>query len=380
MMKKIVLFGTGLQAEKFAFECGKDFDIQYVVDFEASEKKFLGTYDVQKANAENCSKFFLVVAGDYYRSKIIPFLSKMGMKELEDYIWYEWNDKKIVVLNANCYGPQIKKYLQADTDFNSNFAFYPVPTICENKQKSISEHIMKKCSIFIHQDIRVQNAFGYKLSDEYLMKQLPPHALSITIPNLVGFGTAFYPQSDLTNKRSRPYPNAANGLFPHADKVIDHFCEEGNSVEEILYKCRDGEIFSKQKIVDGLNENYRKFKQREEKWDIKVLDMIMDLHRDTQVFYDGAHPANFIIRYICENILDRLGIHKKLDLYGNGLNLYENPVYPDVKEALMLSWGGAEAFLRKDSPFKLTKRNMDMEEYIKEYVFWCYTDRFMGRK
>lgn len=375
-MKEIVLFGTGISAEKFIFECGSDFDIKYVLDFKKYSRKFLGKYDVYEPTKENCSKYFIVVAGDYYRSKIIPFFKQMGKEELVDYIWYEWNEKEIVIINANCYGPHIKKYLQADDDFTKSFCFYPVPTICENHAGTIDENIIKRCSVFIHQDIKPDNAFGYKLSDEYLLKQIPSNTKTITIPNLVGFGSAFYPQSESSNMRSRPFPNAANGLFPHADKILDSMCIQGDTLCKIINKCRNTRILKKSEIIDGLNNSYKKFKKREENWDIKVVDMIMDLHRDTKVFYDKVHPANFIIRNICEEILNKLGIHKKLNLLGNGINAYENPVYPDVKEYLKLSWGGYEEKIRQGSPFKLTKGEMNTEEYIREYVFWCYLDKY----
>lgn len=376
-MKEIVLMGTGIQAEKFVYEFGEYYDIKYVLDFNPTKDKFLNKYDVYSPTVELCSKYFVVVACDYYRSKIIPFFTQMGKEEFVDYVWCEWNEKKVVVLNANCYGPQIKKYLQNDSDFSKEYCFYPIPPICENKLGTIDKHIMSKCSVFIHQDIREDNAYGYKLSDKYLLDLLPSNAISITVPNLVGFGKAFYPQSVSSNPNSRPHPNSKTGLFPHADKLIDELVQQGKTRNEIINICRSGGNFNKNDVQTSLNVNYRKYKEREKYWDIKVLDMIMDLYRDVQVFYDMVHPANFIMRKICEEVMGKVGIHKNLELLGNGINTFEIPLYPEIREHLSLSWGGWNHIIRKDSACKLIQGDMNMEEFIKEYLFWCYPNQYV---
>lgn len=375
-MDKIVLFGTGLQAEKFVFEYGNLFEIQYVLDWEPTKKKFLNQFEVYTPNNENCSKYFIIVAGDYYYSRTAPYLNKLGKKEFVDFLWYEWEGKKMVVLNANCYGSQIKKYLMQSQQFCENFYFYPVPQIFENKNHSISVSVMQRCDVFLHQDIRKNNKFGYKLSDDYLLPFLKEGALNITIPNLVGFGLAFYPQNIPENPRSRSYPNTSGGLFPFADIVIDDLCREGKTVADIVDRCRNGKRFSKCELEEKLNKKFEQYKLREEKWDIKILDYIMDWHRNVKVFYDGSHPANFIIRKICEDILFKLGISEKLNLEGNGLNMLETPIYPETKDALQLSYGEFNDVIRKGSSFKLTKKDMDMQEYIEEYVFWCHSSTY----
>lgn len=38
--------------------------------------------------------------------------------------------------------------------------------------------------------------------------------------------------------------------------------------------------------------------------------------------------------------------------------------------------GGEDEIIREKSVYKLRDCDMDMEEYIREYVYWCHTERF----
>lgn len=375
-MREIILFGTGWQAEKFIYNYGKIYDVKYVLDFSPKNRKFLDKYDVYEPTQENCSRYFIICACDYYMSKCHAFMESIGKEELKDFVWYEWDNKKMIVLNANCYGPQIKKYLKSNAEFDSNFYFYPVPQVFSNPDGMIDEHIMRNCDIFMHQDIRKDNGYSYKLSDEYLLKQIPAKAISITIPNLVGFGSVFYRQAVPHNALNRAFQGAPYGLFPAGDNIVDMLCEKKVSTEYILARCRDAEWFTKSDIRTKLNLQYKKYKEREVFWDIKIIDYFMSFYRDKKIFYDVEHPANFIMRKICEDILEKLGIHARLPLLSKPLNSYEMPIYPDIKEKLDLSWGGTEEYIRVDSPYKLYEGNMDMEEYIREYIFWCHPGQY----
>lgn len=46
---------------------------------------------------------------------------------------------------------------------------------------------------YIHQDVRAENPFSYFLSDEYVLPRLKKDCISVTVPNLVGFGRFLFP-------------------------------------------------------------------------------------------------------------------------------------------------------------------------------------------
>ena len=128
-----------------------------------------------------------------------------------------------------------------------------------------------------------------------------------------------------------------------------------------------------------MNVYYKKFKLREEYWDVKILEYIMSFYRERKVFYDLAHPSNFVIRKICEDILKELGIDAKLSLLDKCLDSYEYAIYPDVQEALGLDYGGENDIIRNKSNFKLLpEEDMDFEQYIKQYIYWCHNNTFMA--
>lgn len=52
------------------------------------------------------------------------------------------------------------------------------------------------------------------------------------------------------------------------------------------------------------------------------------------------------------------------------LDWHEVPVYPTVKKFLQLEWSEEE--IRKSKKAKRIADKMDTQQYIREYLFWCY--------
>lgn len=52
------------------------------------------------------------------------------------------------------------------------------------------------------------------------------------------------------------------------------------------------------------------------------------------------------------------------------LDYHEVPVYPAIRKHLDLEW--KEEKIRTSNDAKRIASEMDIEEYIKEYLFWCY--------
>lgn len=105
------------------------------------------------------------------------------------------------------------------------------------------------------------------------------------------------------------------------------------------------------------------------------MDYIESNYQDQQMFYDPAHPCNNILRIISEGILEILGIDineiGEIDISVGGS---EMPIYRCVREALGLKF--AKEYIREDEHMdhqlrRLTPK-MDLEEYVREYCYWCY--------
>ncbi len=89
------------------------------------------------------------------------------------------------------------------------------------------------------------------------------------------------------------------------------------------------------------------------------------------MFYDVNHPSNEIVKYIVEQILETLNITDKnlvLD-YLLKLDYHEVPVYGYVMRTFGMEWSN-DYILRKYSKSTLTNRQIDLYEYVEQYIKW----------
>lgn len=66
-------------------------------------------------------------------------LEDYGLKEFDDFIYYEFFNKKIAVIHANCFGSAYMEYLNKSKDFTDIYALYPIPPIYLNKKRVIDD-------------------------------------------------------------------------------------------------------------------------------------------------------------------------------------------------------------------------------------------------
>ena len=214
----------------------------------------------------------------------------------------------------------------------------------------------------------MNNKDGYKLSDEYIEQYLNKNCLNITVPNLFGFGKAFFPQF-CWNKRNKPLNADRNGMFPHADIFIDKCVENSKNEDEIVQLIQEGEPFTEKEILDTFNESMKKLLERQSNWDISIYDFIQNNYQKQQLFYDQGHPTNIVMAEITKQVLKKLNIHGE-PYCEQAMDAHEEFVYPCVSKALSLNWKQEE--IRKSTDAKKIEDIMDLKEYVKEYIWWCY--------
>lgn len=367
-MENIVLFGTGSKAEQFYIEFNTKVNIIMCLDNRPNKDYFHGI-KICEPNKENVSLGYVVVASSFYL-EISEQLISYGLNEFDDFNCSDCYNKKISVLHGNCHMDVVKQYLKSSQEFDKVYGIYPNPLIQNNKQGYIKENILNHCDLFIHQDIRTNNAYGYKLSDEYILGKLPEKAIKITMPNLFGLGYGFFPQYFI-NDHNPSLNDDKNGMFPNGDININNFIKAGLNISDIIYKINSNEIYSEVEVVDNFESSIHKIKEREKNWDIKILDFILYSYKKYKLFYDVGHPTNIIMKEISKQILINLGLNYndiKSDLC---MNQHEDPVYPCVGKYLNLDWVENE-IIRVNSPKKMNSNVMDIIEYIKQYIMWCY--------
>lgn len=272
------------------------------------------------------------------------------------------------MLHGNCHMDVIKSFLLSSQKFKDSYCVYPNLLIQNIEEKCLDEEVLQNLDLFIHQDIRSDNRFGYKLSDAYILPKLKENCLQITVPNLFGMGGVIFPQSVFFNKYNHVLAGNREGFFPHADIVIDKAVREGKGIQEILEQIK-GEAFSREEILNHFHAGMEKIAERELNWDIKIYDFIMDNYKKVKLFFNIGHPTNTVIKEISLGILKMLEISDEISCSNYDMDYYEEPVYDCVKKELGLEWQESE--IRKRGA-KMEDHKMTIEEYVKEYLFWCY--------
>lgn len=182
---------------------------------------------------ENQTSYFYIFAGNLstYVAEIRPQLLEAGLLEFKDFLYFEWYWKKILFLHGNCHMSALNAALMCSEEFCEKYCIYPIKLIYTYKQdESVDLNALAHIDVFVHEDIRSDNSFGYKMSDEYLVPKLKTNCTNITIPHLFGLCGGCFPQTVGSNsaKRNPPLRNGEdfNGMFPHRDRIIEQLIEQ----------------------------------------------------------------------------------------------------------------------------------------------------------
>lgn len=347
-------------------------DISYYL----SGNKYADRFRGKKVYGENVDGLYIVVAtspGVYLQ--IADELREGGKREFEDFIYYEWLFKKIVLLHGNCHMTVIEKYLMSSCEFRDRYAVYPYPLLVSSTKKFRTEpEVFSHIDIWIHQDIRRDNQFGYEVSDDYIRHYVSTEIKEIIIPHLYGIGKMLFPQSiALEGNPAINDGQDTDGLFLHGDKVIEKCISEGMDIDGIVAFCKSDGALTEEEILQNYCAGINKVRLREAEWDIKIADFIETHCRREKLFYDDGHPTNFVMKYISAEILKRLNIEDTRICCGISMDAHEKYVYPIVRKVLGLEWADKEI---RVTGMKLDK-HMDFEEYIREYCWWRHGDKFL---
>lgn len=365
--------GTGLHGAKCTWLLKKyGINIRYYITSNRGADTFRG----KKVYNENVEDIYVVVATSPEVYLVIADeFRKEGKREFEDFAYYEWLFKDVVLLHGNCHMAVIKEFLLSASVFKDRYAIYPYPLlVSETKEFRTEPEIFQYMDVWIHQDIRSGNQFGYKVSDDYIRSCVRPEIKEIIIPHLYGIGKMLFPQSiALGGNEAINDGLDGDGLFLHGDKVIEEAIGRDMNIEEIIEYCRSDSAMTEKEIKDNFSRAMDKLKEREKSWDIPISDFIKDNYQKEKLFYDDGHPTNFVMKRMAEEILEKLQIDDTRIYCGYRMDLNEKCVYPVVKKVLGLEWEEKE--LRATG--KKLAEHMDFGEYIREYCWWRHGDKYM---
>lgn len=366
-MKKYVLYGAGWYAEKFLYRFKEKDRIEYCID--RYKKGFFHGYPIYELeDAPDIKHYTILVTAvwEYYGS-IRDALKKKGLVEFVDFLWAEAFGKKITIINANCYEGFYRRCLCMSRSFTEEYIVWNVPQIQLNKERCIQEELLEACDLYIHQDIRPDNSFSYKLSDEYILPRLKTGCRTVTVPNLVGMGKWNFPSA-----RQREVREGKPLLF-WRDAILDAACEQYGSLTEIKRYVMSEELISENTVRELFSEFLSKLEKRERNWDITISDYILQNYKTQKIFYDIDHLADGVMQEIGRRLWRKLGITDVDGKVEYLLNWNEMFTFSCVKKALGLTY--EEKYIRKGRDL-LWGTEMDIDEYIREYA-WRFYDVYL---
>lgn len=356
--KKVIIFGAGKFGQMFVYRYFREIKIHCFWD-NNKIGECLG-YPIRKPKFEKGC--FIIVAATVYlemRRQLID----MGYREFEDFIFCELYQKKMAVTYGNCHISMIKNYMKCSGQFTSEYAFYPFPMIQQMEDAKIEyQGILPHCDLFFHQAIRKNNEYGEKCSSEEMLKYVTESCRVISVPNLYGMPKYLFPQID----NEHDWYQGSLELFQIDKNVVSWLKDKKTQkyMMDRMFKIGCGGIYAEAEILHMWEEFKRNLLKREEEWDIKISDYILQNYKKEKLFCDPNHITSRMAKEIALRILKYMGYQQDITIDISGMDTREVPVYQDVKAALGLEF--EDDVIRKCATgyWALNSREMTMEEYV----------------
>ncbi len=372
--RRIIIYGVGYPGECYYYslcEQNKCATVKGVVDTYASGL-FHG-FTIGNDITEIFEKGDLIVVSTLKKtySEIKKTLKMKELTEFEDFIWYGFLGKKLITINSNCYGHSIVSHLEYLPAFNDIYAVIPTPLIHENPDKEIPIEQLKATDVFIYQPVKTDNAFDYRLSDEYLLSNLRDDCITICIPNLVFRLPFLWPTFS-----ERIYLNNRHILYKDslADEAYEKTKGETQRIAAISKYIDDYE-FDYGSLSLMFDKSVEELRTAEQKWDIKLIDQFDMTNKKEfpDLMWDLDHPQIPIMKHICFETAKLLGIENSVILpdscYSRKM-LTKLPIYRQIRD-----YFGIKNYEEVFSDL-FTGKTCGLEGYLRDYVFYRYGEYY----
>ena len=288
-------------------------------------------------------------------------------------------NKKMVIVYGNCHTSIISQMLEANPAFNEKYYIYPTERIQNIKDpKDLYQDCYAHCDVFIHQSIRLNNRYGEEYASERIIARLKPSCKVIAIPNVYHLPLCFFPQyHDAPELKNKDVMHCTTFFF--RDSIVDAHL---GSVRGLLglYKRVKADyqnplLFDNNGIIDSFNQFIDKVRKREEAWDIKVSQFIIEKYQQHQLFYDPNHPTNYFLSYIARELLNLLVEGENFGVVEleikETLESIEFPICQSAVTALGLQW--KETVIRRNNPItRVTPCKMNLFWYTYQYFIFIW--------
>ncbi len=383
----IILYGTGLEGEKFFSRLKNSDEVLYCIDRRKRNVGFHGrqVFGLEEKEKELKNHLIVVAVTVNAWREIRTILMNKGLKEYSDFIHADAFGKKIAVIYGNCHMQGLCEYLQSNYFF-IKYYYISFHYIGEYEYPSSVE--LEACDVLISQDIQKENGFHMPDADT-LCRQLGKNARKVILPNLYGCNL-FFPQCQVPpddQVRKHLGEDAIDSAAYDAireqrvrvtvesigrrDKYIDECYRKGYSIDKIKEHILNSAVWNREEIRWNFSDQLQKLKERERKCDIVISDYIEKSYQQKQLFYEPFHPTETVIEEKGRRVLKLLGIPQDEERpMRRSMGAMEMPVYGCVKEALGLQF--EQKILRRDCSATLNNRPESLDEYIENYLMWVW--------
>lgn len=253
--------------------------------------------------------------------------------------------KRLCLIHANCQGDPLAEILLAHPGFSGE---YDIVTFTNYTREAAPQSI-ETCDLFLYQPLG--DHWG-DVASSVLLERIPNHCRSVRIPNLLF--KLYWPFWKGDSHRQ------------FKDILLDDLIERGMGDQEILHLYIKSDL-SRLIDLDRLDEEYLEAaRSRESEWDIPMLDTILQLHHDTQLFNTINHPNRELMLIMADRILERVGFgpcpQSVRDDFGDPNPEFQLPIHPQVAKRHNLS------FIGEKQAFNVYGTAMTCKRYTYWYV------------
>lgn len=375
---KIIIFGCGNTARDFLSETEGKINVSLFWSNDNSEREY--SSDQGKCYVVNrpCSKDkidndYLIIICSIYFDDIAEQLQLLGFIPFRDFIDDQiaktmFSEKKIALMYGACHLRAVKDALMTSLVFSDQYEAFYFPNYL---QVSVYEsmklcYIVEHCSLFLY-GISVE-ARDYR-KNKALLDRISKNVQIISIP-IICFG-GYFPQLERPFNRMNRYAIKCEGKdytpFSYEDSFLNRCIDEGLSVDTILEKIADGNVYEQSWIRNMLDDEWKRVRFQESDSDIKALSYISDNYKKRRLFRNEAHMENAVIYHYAEQIIAKLGFKPNFD---KGITPFfycsEHPIYGCTSRAIGLEWNVMDEVLDLYT-YEGWKR-VSVYEFIEAYI------------
>lgn len=192
-MRKYYIFGASFEGVEAEYALRNDIFIEGFVDNFAEGTTGSKQYKIHRLSEtiDDKDSYFIIATKEKRYHEIKKQLIGEGRKEFEDFIYWKCFNKKIAFLYGNCHMSVIREMLLSSSEFSKQYSVYPM-TLVQEMDTPVDIEVLNNCDLFIIQNIRDENRFGYEYCTSYLTKQISNEKITIIVPNLYGMGLIFF--------------------------------------------------------------------------------------------------------------------------------------------------------------------------------------------